>query len=371
MEFPSQPGASRVDPNALRATANDMHYFHNISLLQPETIHSTARQLADELMALAGAGRYREAAVRFSRAVPITPAANLPDEHWMPVVHYNLGIAYALAEDHENARKHIELSGLPLGGHHPNYLYADRMAIACLNLEAQESVAATGMPSVFITSLPKSASSFVSATLARLMSAPLVTVSLEGSLRPLSGLVIERWARQVARGGAVTHEHYSAQFGNLECLARAGVRKIFVQVRDPRAAQWSFFRQREARRDVVPNPGLIKMSEGRYEQSVHWIQSWLDAQADPAAPEIEFVHYENVRVDPAATIARILSQVGSPITEQQTRVHLDAAAATGRRPDNFRSGDPDEWRRFMPADLKDWLWQKTSPQVRDLVRMQP
>lgn len=362
---------SPTDFNRLRAEASGIHYIHNVSLLEQKNLQSTALELADEITALANSGKYREAAVRFSRAVPITPSVDLPNEHWPPIVHYNLGMLYALAADNQRARRHVELSRLPLGGHHNNFLYAERIMIAYGNLEVQERAIAKGTPSVIITALPKSASTFVSQTLARLLSASVVTLSFESAARPVSAIVIERWARQVARGGAVTHEHYSARFENLECLVRAGIQKMFVQVRDPRAALWSAFRQSEQQSDVFGDTELMRLSERRYELMVDWLKSWLDASVDPRGPKIVFVQYEDVRTDFGKTILRILGEVGSTITEQDVRTHLDAASAAGRKPENFRSGDPDEWRRFMPAELKAWLWQKTVPEVREFLRMLP
>src|SRR5262249_33637909 len=57
----------------------------------------------------------------------------------------------------------------------------------------------------------------------------------------------------------------------------------------------------------------------------------------------------------------------SRVTSEQARIHLDAAASAGLKPDNFRSGDPEEWRRFVPAELAAWLWQRTTPGGRELM----
>lgn len=367
------------EADSLHESARELYFLHNTSLLNADTLsliergalQSEARQLAGELSALAERGRYREAVTRFSRAMAVTPSANLSNEHWRPVVYYNLAIAHALADDAENVRRYVELSGLPLGGHHANYLYADRMAIACRNIEAQAEAAARGVPSIVITAMEKSASSFVSATMAALLRAPIVALSFEGSWKPCTAVVIESWARRVGRGGAVTHEHYSGRFGNIECLVRGDIRKVFVQVRDPRAALWSYFSQTQEQKDVFLNPPLLRLSEFRYRETIRWIESWLEASKHPASLSIEFVQYEGVRTNPAETIGAILDKANASITASRVSAYLDAAAVSGRIPENFRSGDRDEWRRFIPADLRHSLWQETPEAVRELLAMEP
>jgi Sulfotransferase domain len=353
----------------LRSIGDDMFYMHSFS--HSGLDNPAAIRLGDEILELSASGRFREAAARFTHAIPITPALNLNDARWEPVARYNAAMAYALGGDYRRARHHMEMSRLPISGHHTNYTYAERLAIACRNVHEQTLAIKRGCPSILITALEKSASTFISGSLSRIMQVPVVCVALASLQEATGGFVIGSWAKQANLGGVVTHEHYSAFFENVDVLCGAGVKTLFVQFRDPRAALWSYINQRIDQSDILPTlADPHSFMQTRYTNMIAWIKSWMDARQRRDV-EVHFVFYDDVRTRPSQVLSEILNKVGFSIGEDAVGLHLDAAIKQGRRPDNFRLGDPEDWRRHITPELQAWFWEETPAAVRDLLGMRP
>jgi hypothetical protein len=212
--------------------------------------------------------------------------------------------------------------------------------------------------------LPNSASAFVSNTVAQILDVPVFRVSVGGIV---SGWVVRKRAAQIIRGPATTHEHDPALAANIDALVQAGVRKVSVQIRDPRAAWWSFFRHVDRR------PDLAKDSAGPeecYSRANTWLQGWIDASRAPGSLlEVVFVQYEDVRLRLKDTIARVFDEVGYDVPVSEIAHYIDSTTRSARRPENFRVGDPDDWRRGVSPELADRFWQLTPESVRDLLSM--
>jgi len=340
------------------------HYVH--AALSEPTNMSSVSAISDELLSLFERGNYREVAAEFTRLVDVVPADS-PNHVWRQVAHYNLAIVLGWARRFEEARQHMELSELPAGGDHDFMLYCTRLAIGQQLLERQAHAIAAGAPSIMIASLPKSASAFLSNSLARLLDVPVLRASFGNSDQ---GCVVESWARQIVQGGAVTHEHYPPTRDNLETLARAGVRRLFVLVRDPRAVIWSIYHHVLERSDIS---GRRETFEGVYADWYRSILVWLDcflAGRDHAAGiDIQTIDYDAIRRTPAETLARIVSLAGVTITTEEIRRRLELDSTNRTKPDNFRSGDPGNWRTEVPDKIRAELWTMTPLNVRDFFAM--
>ncbi len=339
-------------------------YEHRFPQPRDRKVEEAAAELADQMVPLYQFGRFREAVALFSRAVPAIPRAALGNEQFEGAAHYNLALACHWAQRHDDARRFMELSGLPAGGDFDFLQYHDRLALSLKLAAHQDRAISAGKPAILFTALPKSASAFLSNSIAELLDVPVFRASV-GGVR--NGWVVRRWAAQINRGGATTHEHYRALTTNIDALLETGVRKIFVQIRDPRAAWWSFFHHATSRSDVA---GPAPSAREWHADAIRWLTSWIDASVAPGCPlKVVFISYDDVRLRPVDTIGKIFDEVGYSVNGAQIARYFDSRKQSGRRPENFRVGEPDDWRRGVPPELAAEFWRNTPESVRDLLFM--
>lgn len=325
------------------------------------------QRLCDELIMLTNAGRYREAAALFIRVVQPVPA-HTSEDAWEHCVHYNLALALGQAQRFDEARKHMDLSLLWAGGDTDAFIYPERARLGDQLQAQQEEAIARGVPSLLITSLPKSASAFISTALAEIQETPVFRAACSPDMK--LGWVLSRWAAQLDRGGAVTHDHYPAENGNLQALAEAGVGRVYVQIRDPRAALWSNYHHELANalnsHRKVSTDALISTW---YQAAVQWVEGWRRAAENSLGVRIEFITFDEVRSAPAETLSRLLADAGSTYGARDVDEYLARRATQGRKPENFRVGEPDDWRTHIPERVQAKMWDETPESVRDLLGM--
>ena len=261
--------------------------------------------------------------------------------------------------DAEGTRRHFETLGLAPGPDHDEYAWEPYRSWRRTFLAEQRDAISAARPAMVIASLPKSASSYVTAVTCKLLQMPVCRTAA-GHFPQFR--VIDAWARQAALGGAVTHEHLAPVAGNLDALRAAGIRRIAVHVRDPRQALISFLYTDIARAALPPRPPLGRAlpwsTEEYYRAEVEWLAQWAEAEArPPAGLDVQMRSFEQLvggyagyfhdlwslfGVDlPAATIARALEEMQEP----------------GTRPvRNFRKGATDEWRAVVSPPEREKMW---------------
>lgn len=339
-------------------------YEHRFLKPSNRTIREVAVELAEQMAALHQQGRFVETVALFTKAVPPIPTDALSNEQYEGAAYYHLALISHWAQRFDDARRFMELSGLPAGGDFGLLLYHDRLAIAERLAAHQDCAISAGKPAILFTALPKSASAFVSNSIAQILDVPVFRASVGGIV---SGWVVRKWAAQINRGGATTHEHYPALTANIDALVQAGVRKVFVQVRDPRAAWWSYFHHINRRPDIAKeSPGPHQW----YSEATMWLQGWIDASRAPGCPlKVVFVRYDDVRLKPMETIKLIVDESCYSLPMAEMARFFEKRRQSGRALDNFRVGEPDEWRRGLAPDLAAQFWRNTPEPVRDLLQM--
>ena len=339
-------------------------YEHRFPQPRDRKVEEAAAELADQMVPLYQCGRFREAVALFSRMVPALPADALGDEQFGGVAHYNLALACHWAQRYDDARRFMELSDLPASGDFGLLQYNDRLALSQELAAHQERAIAAGKPATLFTALPKSASAHLSVCISEILDVPVFRVSIGGFG---DAWVVQKWAAQINRGGSTTHEHYPGSAANIGALTQAGVRKIFVQIRDPRAAWWSFFHHAINRSDVA-GPALLPLEW--YVRAIKWLTSWIDSSCMPGCPlKVVFVPYDDMRLRPQDTIGRIFDEVRYRVPAAEIDRYLAMRANSGRKPENFRVGEPDDWRRGLEPELAAEFWRETPESVRDLLSM--
>ena len=225
-------------------------------------------------------------------------------------------------------------------------------------------------PSVFINTLPKSASVYLWDALSHGLG--LRRMRISGGWFP-DDLVVPEQVKLLAEGGSVTHEHLPASALNLMVLDFY-LDRLVVHVRDPRMATLELVHHwitmepamTQPERDGHPArsfadpkvflPDFYSLSmeekidweiEHVLPIEIQWIEGWLDASEDPFfRPEILFTCYEDFVADEEAFFGTILDFYGvdragfafAPFTPEPA----DDPALEGQY--HFRNARTDEWR---------------------------
>lgn len=148
---------------------------------------------------------------------------------------YHLGLLYAHIGDWQLAAQYFERSGTHPGGG-GNLLFSDHQYESQALRHQQEAAKKRGIPSVVIASMPRSGSASLVQTIAATLGIPTMRASC-GQFPQFQ--LVPRWFHAASSGGAAFHDHFHASAENLELIRGGGITKLFVRVRDPRAAACS------------------------------------------------------------------------------------------------------------------------------------
>lgn len=230
---------------------------------------------------------------------------------------------------------------------------------------------ARGLPTILLTTLPKSASESIWNKLAEGLGLAQCHLSL--GLFPECTLVPARVRAAAAGGGAggiIVKEHIGPTPHNLETLARNGLTRIIVHHRDPRQAtlSWAHFARDDInqrlmaplwRKTVPPAEILARDLDAILDWClahympllINFLRDWRAVAADSKQPiSVLFSSFEQFRTDPDAYFDRVLSfyDIGKGI-------YTDAAKAEVV---HLRKGRVDEWRNVFTAAQQRRAWEQ-------------
>jgi Sulfotransferase domain len=208
-----------------------------------------------------------------------------------------------------------------------------------------------GLPSVAVVAQGKSASVAIGNIFSSGFNLPCFAYSLN------TAEVIESWARDFARGGAAYTTHLRPYKRNISRFKRAGVRKIVVQVRDPRQRLLSLIHHVLRYDDAAVSSGFAALTIDEqaealmefYLQSIDWIEGWVDAEKEL---DILFSTFEDFVRDRDAFVQRYLDFYGGPMEyfrlEHAINIHDGVDY-------HFRSGQIDEWKQVFSPERAERL----------------
>jgi hypothetical protein len=250
---------------------------------------------------------------------------------------------------------------MPAGHEAQHY---DRYLLTAARVRRQQLLArGHGVPSILLASLPKSASEFLCYTLAEALGAAVVRVTIGD---PILGAVHAPWVATATQGGCVTHDHFAASKVNLAALRAGDVARIFVLVRDPRAAFWSYETMWSEWDKVPPAQRLTRARIFRGVRTMNsWIDSWI--QAKKAGFPATFLRFKDLTTDPGTVMGGVLYASGASRFIPQLREVLRLREERKRISSNFRRGNDDAWREHVPTEMHAAIWDLISPEVRDLL----
>lgn len=231
----------------------------------------------------------------------------------------------------------------------------------------QAASIADNIPPIFIVTIPKSGSLFISDTLTKLLRIPSMRISLD--LFP-EDQVIPAMASQLGLGGASTWGHIDPSPNNLAALRNAGLNKLILHLRDPRQTVVSFVHHIDdnlvgdnlfyRRRLIPPVPAdfsdlsfLEKVDwyiQARFNSIIRWVMEWVDvADKDPSF-EILLTTFEGFQNNEKNYFEKVLRHFGLEVT-------VDEKLLPKKEDDfHFRSGKVDEWREVCSEEQKKMMW---------------
>jgi len=298
-------------------------------------------------------GEYDLALQSILTSLPVIIAQHREAEYYKSFAAYYLASILAAHGDFEGAVPYVEMINFDAPPEPANLLpYALRQGGRLARCR-QDIAIEKGRPGALIVSLPRSASASLVNSIAATFAVPLLTVCIGEGLR---SMVVRHWAEQVARGGAVTHEHCRAVPQNLAALRDAGVRNLWVQVRDPRDAAFSLARMREDYARFFP-PEPDHASDDSFvrdcQQLANWINEWIDAR-DRHGINVQFVFFSEATNDLEATMAKMFPE--------------NKPSRLAPRKLNFRLGTGGEWRMRSTASHQR-AWDVIPANVKTLLQL--
>jgi len=295
--------------------------------------------------------------------------------------HYYLALLYKTKGDMGKCVHHMEKTKLSPGHSVRVEPYEDRMDFLGKFSQKQNDAIDRCIPPILFSALPKSASVFIAEFFMDRLDIPVCRAS-EGWFR--QAIIVPNWIKRIAKGGAITHEHFRGSGENLKRIRESGIRRCLVEVRDPRQAILSLVHHLNKRHVGIPE--ILRMTPEKYLKlslservdllidrhyggMVQWILEWLDARRSSREElEILIVAYEDFTRDKVGFFKRIMDfhdlpkRYSSGLEEQIAEMERRQVTADREGvavPYNYREGRADEWRDELNEAQKDRLRQTT------------
>lgn len=245
-----------------------------------------------------------------------------------------------------------------------------------------------GVPSILLTTLPKSASEALFNYLSEGLDMPTCWIS--GMLDNEEEQPVASWLSVFAQGGAIAKEHMAYSPSALAALRQGGVDRVVCHVRDPRQQllgmlfpTLDLFRftngigheynktvtmysddptQTTGKTDVDFGAKFLELSLERQidmtierisPRFIRWINSWVQFAKNNEGFDVHLGCYESMVSNKRKYIEDILDFYNIDHKMFNWSV-LDKKPQSGVL--NFRKGDPNEWRSVMTPKQQERLW---------------
>lgn len=228
--------------------------------------------------------------------------------------------------------------------------------------ERQREAIGRGLPSILISTLPKSGSLFILNTLRAGLGVPHCALSYIGLFADL----IPRRVRAFSRGGAVAVEHIFPTERDLALLRDAGLRRLVFHTRDVRQVALSFVhhtlsdevdtlpRQKLTRRraDAARDQELFEIIyRGKLAEWLAFLDQWAAFLETDHGFEIRLTTFDELTGDEEGFFRGVLRFFGVPETAFDWSV---LGRSKQERAGHFRRGDKNEWREVLLPETQAW-----------------
>jgi hypothetical protein len=304
---------------------------------------------------------YRDATEYLINSIGVRPTRTKNEAYYAEAFAYLRGVTLAHANMPAESAEAIEASHvLPHGG--GRFLFDEAVRQSLAIAAAQDDAIARRVPAFAIASMPRAASAAFTQTLAALMNAPTMRISL-GKFPHF--IIAPSWARRFIRGGAILHDHFGATAFNLAALRECGIERVHVIVRDPRSAAASLVR-------FSGHPSGDPLREGKLaavftNSYIPWLEGWVQAEAEKLL-SIRWIR----KMDFTKSAAALSVALSDIIDSSGGRPDLPHGARGAALSDaNRLVGDDDAWRAMASPDLQQQMWSQIPSKIKDLLDLKP
>jgi hypothetical protein len=276
---------------------------------------------------------------------------------------YHLGLLCAYVGNAKAAAHHIDRSNA-LPGSGGRKIFSDHLAESLELHRRQELAKSRSIPSVLIAAMPRSASASLTQTIGTLLDIPTMRASC-GNFPEY--FLMPRWFGLAASGAAVFHDHFGASLFNLRVLTDNNVNEVFVRIRDPRSAiySWLSLRIKVGTLNIATDFEHTLIQE--YNRCfIPWLQGWIAVATKPEfGIKVHWSLYQPRRDAVADAVRGILSTLAATHASLEPYHTGDIPLVEA----NFVEGDDESWRRSVSPDCQKRLWEATPTEVRDLLAL--
>ena len=319
-----------------------------------------AQSVIDRVSAVRAMKGNRAANKELLDAIGLTLKQTRDESYYGEALNYHLALVFARLGDGAAVESYMQQSHtMPAGG--GDTLFTEHVLELVKLRERQDRARARGMPSVLITSMPRSASATLSTAMSHLFDIPILRVSV-GDFPDY--IVVPSWLGMFLGGGAVTHDHFGATDFNLNALAKHGVRNLFVLIRDPRASAASAVRFKIQNSDLCEGFSFEKEVVAALHKSfLPWLHGWIKRATETRKDiDIHWLFWEDLRSRPDYVVDRIRQIMGN--INSSTVMRLSDVKQ------NFVNGDDSSWRRDLSRAAQGDMWELLGSGVTDLLNLQ-
>ncbi|MDO8875006.1 MAG: hypothetical protein Q8M24_09805 [Pseudolabrys sp.] len=348
------------------------NFRFDFSRFHPEKVAPEDAELIEALVKRFESGAYDEMIGLLLSNTKIGIAHVNDINYFKPFAAYYLGCLFATQNRFDKAAKFAELLEFDAPPDGTDFLPYDLRQGSRLNLYSQQIGLERGKPGAVIVSLTKSASSLLSTSISAALQIPILKLTIGQGAR---SVVVKRWADQVARGGATTHEHFRAEKINVETVRQSNIGTIWLQLRDPRDAAFSILRMRNeaiASGVIAPEAPFAEEAEQFAmvcQSMAGWIDNWLAvSRAKLPDLKINVITYAEVIGDTPGVIRRIFGDRLPDDAAKWIQEFSDRQGALPAGP-NFRKGVGGEWRSIFDAKTRDRVWSQTPKSVKSALSL--
>jgi hypothetical protein len=287
------------------------------------------------------------------------------ESYYAEALEFHLGLLEAYCGRPEAMADHIQRSHT-MPGEDDDRLYSDHVAISTITRRHQLRAIANGIPAILMACMPRSASATLTYSLANMLDMPVLHTSIG---RFPDYFIAPSWLDMFLEGGAVTQDHFMPNAFNAGVLKGRGRRDIFVTIRDPRAAARSWVHWLARWGSTGPTSIEEQIERECTENFIPWLQSWVDQLHDKSVPyRIHFIKFADITGDLKGIVHHIagMAQSGAPASGS----NLDRAQFEEVKI-HFKEGDDNAWRSEVSEATAKRLWEACSPEIRELLRLDP
>jgi hypothetical protein len=227
---------------------------------------------------------------------------------------------------------------------------------------ARIEAAARGMPSFFIASMPRAASASLTQTIAGTLGLPVMRLSI--GHYPEAALILP-WLQRFMSGGGVAHDHFCATLFNLGVIRDAGIKDVFVLIRDPRASTASLVHHKAKGNfwDLNASEQEAWLASFFNSAAIPWLKTWVEAE-QKALLNVHWIRYADVT---GPDQSKVYHDMFNCLVDHYPALKPFVSQPIATLKANFVAGDDEAWRLLVSDETSKKLYNAIPERIIELL----